>query len=160
MRPSKDQTLMDVAHVMAKRGTCSRLQVGCVIAKDTRVVSSAWNGTLPGQEHCTHTPGDGSCQAASHAEENAILYAARAGVSTLSATLYCTHSPCLRCARMIVQAGIQRVFWGNWYGGTDGADLLNDAGVQTYVPITVSSVRQFIEPAKESSDTPLIPNPR
>lgn len=151
MRPSKDETLMDVARVMAKRGTCPRLQVGAIIARDDRVISSGWNGTPSGQVHCDCTADSGSCPVSLHAEENAILYAARAGVSTLSATLYCTHSPCVRCSRMIVQAGIKRVLWANWYGGTDGADLLNDAGISTWVPIRLNGVDTFIESIREGA---------
>lgn len=121
---------MDVAHVMAKRGTCSRLQVGAIIAKDDRTISSGWNGVPAGFRDCYHDGSTvGRCESAIHAEENAILYAARAGVSTLAATLYCTHSPCYRCARMIVQAGIQRVFWAKRYGSPDGVKLLLLAGV-------------------------------
>lgn len=130
MRPGKDETLLRVACVMAERGTCSRLQVGAVIAQDTRIISSGWNGTPAGLEHCEHDGSNQRCATSVHAESNAIGYAARVGVAAGGATLYVTHSPCEHCAPVVIAAGIARVVFGAEYGSGLGALRLVDAGVK------------------------------
>jgi dCMP deaminase len=131
MRPIIHKTLMDVAEVMSQRGTCSRLSVGAIISKNTRVVSSGWNGAVAGAPHCVHLD-DKPCEVAAHAEENAIVYAARAGISTDGASMYCTHAPCSKCARLIVNAGIKEVFYRTLYRSSSGLDLLKASGVDIY----------------------------
>lgn len=134
---------MDVARVMASRSTCSRASVGAVIAQDTRVVATGYNGAPAGLPHCDHecdcgTPEhiDGYCASlqpcavAVHAEANAIAFAAKHGVVTDRATLYVTLSPCLSCARLIINAGITDVVYGEQYRNVSGLDLLRSAGVR------------------------------
>ena len=111
---------MNLAWQVALRGTCPRASVGAVIVRDDRVISMGYNGAPPGESHCdvvgceepieasadgTRFPGSG-CQRAVHAELNAISWAARAGVATEGATMYCTHAPCRTCAQAILSAGI------------------------------------------------------
>lgn len=130
MRPTKDETLLRVAWVMAEQGTCSRLQVGAVIAQDTRPISTGWNGSPAGRPHCQHDGTETRCTTAIHAERNAIGYAARKGNATEGATLYVTHAPCLDCASVVQAAGIVRVVYAQPYGSAAGELWLLDAGVQ------------------------------
>ena len=128
-RPTLDETLMRMARVLAMRATCSRLSVGALVARDTRVISSGYNGVPSGLPHCQHTPNETSCTLAVHAEANAIAFAARAGCATEGATLYCTHSPCAQCSKLIINAGIERVVYATDYRDSSPARLLA-AGVR------------------------------
>lgn len=117
--------LMDMARVVAQRGTCDRLQVGAVIARDGRVISSGYNGNIMGMDHCNHQEHPSiPCDSAVHAEANAILFAARYGMSTEGAQLYTTHQPCLGCAKMIINAGINLVAYDHTYRDNSGLSLL------------------------------------
>lgn len=111
-RPSREQTNMTIAHVIAERATCGRAKVGCVITQNHRVVSSGYNGPLGGH-HCDKLGCDleHKCQYSVHAEANAIAAAAREGIRLNKATLYCTFAPCKDCARLIVQSGIKEVYY-------------------------------------------------
>jgi dCMP deaminase len=108
---------LDVARVISQRGTCKRLQVGCVIARDNRIIATGYNGPPSGEPHCSEETCDlsKSCMRAIHAEENAICFAAREGISLSDTTLYCMYSPCIRCARMIVQSGIETVVFTDFF---------------------------------------------
>lgn len=126
-RPHISQTLAEVAQVWARRSTCSRRHVGAVIATHQGVIlSSGFNGAPAGMPHCNHAcdclggniQGHHSecnvhtkCATAIHAEENAIVFAARGGRATYGTLMVATYGPCLRCARMIHQAGINTVWW-------------------------------------------------
>ena len=117
---------MQIAHVVATRSNCSRRQVAAVIVKDQRIISTGYNGTPRGVKNCfaggcprAHSDaasgselGNGICN---HAEENAIVQAAYHGISVKGATLYCTISPCLLCAKMIINAGITTVIYEKDY---------------------------------------------
>lgn len=122
-RPDFDQQLLGVADLIATRSTCSRLHVGAVLARDTRVISSGYNGAPAGQPHCEHVD-DTPCRTAVHAEANAIQFARARGVSTVGTTLYVTHAPCLDCALWVVQAGVGRVVYADTYRSTSGLNLL------------------------------------
>jgi len=135
-RPSIEQVMMAVASTMALRSTCPRLNVGAVIAKDGRIVSTGYNGAPAGMPHCPpkdqHTQ---PCTDAIHAETNAIVYAARAGISTNGATLYCTHAPCAPCARLVASAGITKMVYGDTYRSEQGLAELKFLGIQiAYLP--------------------------
>ncbi|WP_290902673.1 dCMP deaminase family protein, partial [Ferroglobus sp.] len=120
MRPSLDEYFMEIAKVVAKRSTCLRQNVGAVIVKDKRILSTGYNGAPMGLPHCLdigclreelNVPSGERhelCRAV-HAEQNAIIQAAVHGVSIKGATLYTTHQPCIMCAKMIINAGIVRV---------------------------------------------------
>lgn len=141
-RPDWDTYFMDIAHVVARRGNCLRRQVAAVIVCDRRVVSTGYNGTPRGVKNCC----DGGCprcasEAASgealgdcvcaHAEENAIVQAAYHGIAVRGGTLYCTISPCLLCAKMIVNAGLVEVVYESAYAFNRQAhSLLRQAGVK------------------------------
>jgi dCMP deaminase len=141
-RPSWDQYFMDIAAVVAKRGNCRRRQVAAVIVKDRRIISTGYNGTPRGVRNCceggcARCAGDappganlGEC-VCSHAEENAITQAAYHGIALRGSTLYSTLSPCLICAKMIINAGIVEVVYGDEYEfGEQTRVLLHEAGVR------------------------------
>jgi dCMP deaminase len=127
-RISRDRMMMKIAHAVAERSTCSRLHVGAVIARDSRAVSTGYNGNPAGMPHCQHV-GDDPCKNAVHAEANAIAFAARHGAPTEGAEMFTTHQPCLKCAQLIVNSGIVRVVYDFPYRVLDGLDLLNVLGI-------------------------------
>ena len=134
MRISRDDMLMQIAQVVAKRGTCNRLQVGAVIALDGRIISTGYAGAPAGLPHCsTETCNvDNPCTRTVHAEAGAIAYAARSGIKVQGATLYCTHCPCLTCSQLIINSGIIKVIYLNPYRKTEGLQLLKEAGINVY----------------------------
>src|SRR3990167_9060716 len=107
------------AGLFAKRSTCLRKQVGCVIVIDGRIVSTGYSGSLPGEPHCINTGCeiglDGGCVRTVHAEANAILFAGRYNVSLIGSTLYTTLSPCKACSELIILAGIRTVIYRELY---------------------------------------------
>lgn len=134
-RPSFDQIYMNLAQELSKRSHCVKRQVGAVVAKDTRIVSLGYNGPPAGTHNCDQEwPQEGcprsergGCSLALHSEENAILYAAKNGITLAGATLYVTLSPCLACARMIYTSGIRRVVYLESYAAYKG--FKSDEGV-------------------------------
>ena len=136
-RVSRDELCMQIAELVANRGTCSRAQVGSVIARDGRVLATGYNGPPSGFPHCTDPDGCtdadranvGGCTRAVHAEANAIAYAARYGIATHGASLYCSHLPCRKCAELAINAGITTVFYRLDYRIKDGWLLLQQAGI-------------------------------
>ena len=134
-RPAFDQIFMNLALDLAKRSHCVKAQVGAVLTKDTRIISIGYNGPPAGTHNCDEEfpiegcPRDtkGSCSLALHAEENAILYAAKNNISMIGSTLYITLSPCIACARVIFTTGIKKVFYKDSYAKFKG--LISDEGV-------------------------------
>ena len=120
MRPSWDEIFLGQAALIAKRSTCPRLHVGCVLVRDNRPISMGYNGSVSGTAHCTdfldgcHMR-DGRCQTAIHGEANCILNAALNGVSCASSTAYITHSPCWDCLKLLAQAGIKEIVFSDKY---------------------------------------------
>ncbi len=135
MKPSFNDIYMELAEKLAQRSHCVKAQVGAVLTKDTRIISLGYNGPPAGTHNCdiefpvVGCPRDskGSCSLALHAEQNAILYAAKNNVSMENATLYVTLSPCIACARVIYTTGIQKVYFKDSYAKYKG--LPNDEGV-------------------------------
>lgn len=111
-RPSWDEYFMTIAQEAARRATCPRAQVGCIITQDNRIVATGYNGSIEGQPHCDeagHLEINGECVRGIHAEENAVNSAAKFGVALKGATAYVTHFPCWRCFRSLVSAGVSRI---------------------------------------------------
>lgn len=132
-RPTIHQTLIAVAYEFAKRSTCSRLNVGCVIADERGVIlSSGFNGAIAGLPHCDHSQSDDPCRIAMHAEANAILWSARLGTRLEGSRLYVTHEPCYECSKMSAQVGISEVYFSDTYGRNTGRELLREAKVPLY----------------------------
>jgi len=132
-RISRDEMLMRMAVVVSNRGTCTRAYVGAVIAREGRVISTGYVGAPSGLAHCLDVGDeigpDGGCARTVHAEANAIAFAARSGTSTEDAELYCTHSPCRACAKLIINAGITRFVYEHPYRDASGLALLEDVGI-------------------------------
>ncbi len=143
-KPSFDNIYMDLAQKLALRSHCVKMQVGAVLTKDTRIISLGYNGPPAGTHNCDEEwpdegcPRDskGSCSLALHAEQNAILYAAKNKVSVEGSTLYVTLSPCIACARIIFSTGITKVIYLNSYAeykkipSDEGVDFLRKFGVE------------------------------
>ena len=113
-----DQYFMNIARQAASRSTCDRKFVGAVIVRDRTILSTGYNGSIRGMPHCDevgHDLENGHCVATIHAETNAILQAAKNGVNISGAEIYTTASPCWNCFKMIVNAGIKRIFYGEFY---------------------------------------------
>jgi dCMP deaminase len=119
---------MTVAELVGSLGTCSRASVGALLVKSGRCISWGYNGAPPGQPHCAHTR-DEPCTNATHAEANALAFAARQGISTEGATLYVTLSPCAVCARLLIAAGVSKVVSKHEYHDVTGLMILREAGV-------------------------------
>ncbi len=119
LRPTWPNYFMQIARTIAMRGTCDRKFIGAVVVdKENQILSTGYNGSIPGQPHCSevgHDMVNGHCERTIHAEENAILQAARVGVSLKGATIFTTASPCWKCFRGVVRAGINEVVYGELY---------------------------------------------
>ena len=100
------------------RSPCERLRVGCILVKDKRIIGMGYNGFLPNSEHESIVINDHE-QATSHAESNCVANAARAGVSTLDSTAYVTHHPCINCYKLLVSAGVKKIYYINDYKNSD-----------------------------------------
>jgi len=135
-RPSWDAYFMGLAIAASKRSTCDRAFVGAIIVKDKDVISTGYNGSPPGLPHCDdvgHFMVEDHCSRTIHAETNAILRAARNGVSIKGATIYTTHSPCLNCAKMIIGAGIVKVVSKQIYRDSTALNLISEANITNVV---------------------------
>lgn len=120
MRPSWEDYFFDMARVAATRSTCNRRNVGAVIVRDRRIISTGYNGSVPGESHCVDVGCDvenGHCVRTVHAEVNAIAQAARYGVDVDGASLYSTCEPCRRCRQIILSAGIKQIEFLDPYVG-------------------------------------------
>ena len=119
MRVSWNEYFMNLAKMVASRGTCDRAYVGCVLVNsDNRIVSTGYNGSVSGNPHCDevgHTMRDGHCIATIHAEMNALLYCAKEGIKVSGCKCYVTHFPCLNCTKALIQAGISEIYYEEGY---------------------------------------------
>jgi dCMP deaminase len=139
-RPSWDEYFMEITHLVAKRTTCLRRQVGAVIVKDRNILATGYNGAPSGVAHCLDTgclreqlkvpSGERHelCRGL-HAEQNAIIQAAKHGTNIDGATLYCTTHPCIICVKMIINAGIRRVVYAEGYADQLAASMITESGV-------------------------------
>ena len=131
---------MDITHLVAKRSTCLRRQVGALLVKDKRILATGYNGAPSGIAHCldigclrekNKVPSGERhelCRG-SHAEQNAIVQAAAYGISIKEATLFCTNLPCSICIKMIINAGIKTIFYEEGYPDTLSEELIKEAGI-------------------------------
>lgn len=125
-----DERYMEMASVWAKNSYCKRRQVGALLVRDRMIISDGYNGTPSGFENICEDESGVTKPYVLHAEANAISKVAKSGNSSNGATLYVTASPCMECAKLIIQAGIRRVVYRDEYRLTDGIDLLRRAGVE------------------------------
>ena len=108
VRPNWDEYFKEITLVTSKRSSCTRLNVGCVLVKDNRIISQGYNGFLPGQPHESIVR-DNHEQATVHAEQNSICDCAKRGVSCEGATAYITHFPCIICCRLLIASGVKEI---------------------------------------------------
>ena len=140
-RPSWATYFMDITMLVAKRSTCLRRAVGAVIVKNKRILATGYNGAPTGIKHCTDTgclreklnvpSGERHelCRGI-HAEQNAIIQAAFHGVSIKGGMLFCTNLPCSICTKMIINAGINKIYYQSGYADFMSEELLKEAGVE------------------------------
>lgn len=117
-RASWDEYFMAIAREVASRSTCDRKHVGSVIVRDRMILTTGYNGSIRGLAHCDdegHLMEDGHCVRTVHAEANAIVQAARNGVRLDGADIYVTASPCFGCFKLIANAGLKRIVYGEFY---------------------------------------------
>ena len=125
-----DESYLDMAAIWARNSYCKRRQVGALIVKDRMIISDGYNGTPSGFENVCEDENGITKPYVLHAEANAITKVSKSGNSSDGATLYVTASPCVECAKLIIQAGIKRVVYRDEYRLTDGIDLLIRAGIE------------------------------
>ena len=124
-----DHSYLEMAGIWAQNSYCKRRKVGALLVKDRMIISDGYNGTPSGFENICEEDGVTKPYVL-HAEANAITKVAKSGNSSEGATLYVTASPCLECAKLIIQSGIKRVVYRDEYRITDGIDLLRRAGIE------------------------------
>lgn len=135
-RPTWDDTHFAMLHVIAQRATCPRLHTAaCLVDEHNRVIASGYNGSVRGLPHCDDVDVgclivDHHCKRTIHAELNCIINAARTRSGTVGTKMYCLHTPCMDCAKYIVQAGIVEVHCYTYYDNLALVDFLQQAGVQ------------------------------
>jgi len=140
-RPSWEEYFMDITRLVARRSTCMRRQVGAVMVKDKNILATGYNGTPSGITHCDVTgclreqlkvpSGERHelCRGL-HAEQNAIIQAARHGVNIDGSVLYCTDSPCIICTKMLINAGIRKVIYLKGYADKLSMEMLAESGIE------------------------------
>lgn len=130
MRLTREQFKLELVTLLGKRGTCKRAQVGAAIFRGDRIISTGYVGGLPGETHCldadcsielrqmlgTGTLPTEHCVRTVHAEMNAIVFAAKHGISLHGSEMWVSHTPCYQCARAIIQVGIKQIHWSLDYG--------------------------------------------
>lgn len=125
-----DQRYLRMARIWAENSYCKRRQVGALVVKDKMIISDGYNGTPSGFENVCEDEDNVTKSYVLHAEANAITKLARSSNNSDGSTLYITDSPCIECAKLIIQAGIKRVVYANKYRLTEGIDLLERAHIE------------------------------
>ncbi len=140
-RPSWDQYFMDIVELVSRRSTCLRRKVGAILVRDKRILATGYNGPPAGIIHCSDVgclrdklgvpSGERHelCRGL-HAEQNAIIQAALYGVSTKGSTIYCTNHPCVICAKMIINSGIESFVYRDEYQDELAEEMLAEAGIR------------------------------
>ena len=126
-----DKRYLRMARIWAENSYCTRRKVGALLVKDKMIISDGYNGTPSGFENVCELEDGTTKPYVLHAEANAITKVAKSGNSSLGATLYVTASPCLECAKLIIQSGIKRVVYSEKYRLDDGLKLLERANIET-----------------------------
>ncbi|HEX9873367.1 MAG TPA: cytidine/deoxycytidylate deaminase family protein [Deferrimonas sp.] len=140
-RPTWEEYFMEIARLVARRSTCLRRQVGAVMVKGKNIVATGYNGTPSGITHCSEVgclrqklgvpSGERHelCRGL-HAEQNAIIQAAKHGTNIAGSTLYCTNSPCIICTKMIINSGVERIVYSEGYPDTLSMEMLAESGIE------------------------------
>ena len=149
MRADWDEYFMQIAQVVASRATCDRKHVGALLVRDRTILSTGYNGSIRGLPHCDdagHMMEGGHCVRTVHAETNAIVQAARNGVRIDGAGIYVTASPCWNCFKLIANAGIRRIVYGEFYRDERIFDVARRLGI-ALVDLRPSPVQALPKPA-------------
>lgn len=131
-RPSWDEYFLKVAMLVSERATCPRMHCGCVLVRDKQILSTGYNGSIPGDDHCEDAGClivDNHCVRTIHAEMNAILQCSSHGVSTHGATAYITNMPCTNCSKALITAGIKEIVIFSEYHDTLAEEFFTKAKV-------------------------------
>ena len=140
-RPSWDEYFLEIAKLVSSRSTCLRRSVGAIFVRDKRILSTGYNGAPSGLKHCEEVgcireregipSGERHelCRGI-HAEQNAILQAAQFGISLKGSSLYCTNQPCVLCAKMLINAGVEKIVVIGGYPDRLAGEMLEEAGVE------------------------------
>ncbi len=132
-RPNWDEYFLKLAMLASERATCPRMHCGCVLAKNKNVISTGYNGSIPGDDHCDEVGClivDNHCVRTVHAEMNAVVQAAKRGHAVEGATAYVTNMPCTTCAKALITAGIKRVVIFSNYHDTMATQFFIKGGVK------------------------------
>ena len=140
-RPSWERYFMSIAQQVATRSTCLRRQVGCIMVLERRIVSTGYNGAPSGLPHCEEVGCIRESQRVAsgerhelcrglHAEQNAVIQAAMHGTAVRDSTVFCTHKPCILCTKMLINAGVRRVFYREGYEDSMADEMANEAGME------------------------------
>lgn len=140
-RPSWPEYFMAITKLVAKRSTCLRRSVGAILVKEKRILATGYNGAPAGVRHCEEVGcvrENSSIPSGTrhelcrgiHAEQNVIIQAAYHGISIRDATLYCTNKPCVICSKMIINAGIKKIYYGEGYDDALSEQLFGEAGLE------------------------------
>lgn len=137
-----DQRYLKMATICSLNSYCKRRKVGALLVKDKMIISDGYNGTPSGFENICEDENNKTKPYVLHAEANAITKIARSGNSSDGATMYVTSSPCIECAKLIIQAGIKRVVFNEEYRSEDGVNLLKRAGIEvSYIETDFASLK-------------------
>ncbi len=140
-RPSYDEYFMEMAHLVAKRSTCLRRNVGAILVKDKHILSTGYNGAPKGLKHCSEVgclrkelgipSGERHeiCRGL-HAEQNAIIQAAVFGISIKNSILYCTNTPCVVCAKMLINAGVKEIVYSGEYPDDLAKKMISESKIK------------------------------
>ncbi len=143
-RVTWEEYFMNIAKQVATRSTCSRKHVGAVIVRDKTILSTGYNGSIRGMPHCDevgHMMENDHCVATIHAESNAVLQAAKNGVMIDKAEVYITASPCWPCFKMLVNAGIKKIYYGEFYRDERIFDVAKKLGIElTHISVDQSQL--------------------
>jgi len=143
-RVSWEEYFMNIAKEIATRSTCDRKHIGSVIVKDKTILSTGYNGSIRGMPHCDeagHIMENDHCIATIHAESNAVLQAAKNGVMIDKAEVYITASPCWPCFKMLANAGIKKIYYGEFYRDERIFDVAKKVGIElTHIQVDQSKL--------------------
>jgi len=143
-RISWEEYFMNIAKQVASRSTCDRKHVGAVIARDKTILSTGYNGSIRGMPHCDevgHLMENDHCVATIHAEANAVLQAAKNGVMINNSEIYITASPCWTCFKMLANAGIKKIYYGEFYRDERIFDVAKKLGIElTHIKVDQSKL--------------------
>ncbi|UCH72578.1 MAG: cytidine/deoxycytidylate deaminase family protein [Thermoplasmatales archaeon] len=140
-RPPYDEYFMEMANVVSRRSTCTRRKVGAILVKDRHILSTGYNGAPKGLKHCSevgclrkklNTPSGERheiCRGL-HAEQNAIIQAAVFGISIKDSILYCTNTPCVVCAKMLINAGVKEIVFSGEYPDELAKKMINESKIK------------------------------